>query len=171
MKFIKKAQPRIQTSGDKTYFQMGEEGRNRTGKKIACPLSFESEVTISSPTPGKPGNIVVKDSAAATSGSIAYICCNGGYHRGRADRALFRGDFHLIFSGEGRDGIAGNIGSWRDYLIVVDEGRSVDIAIVLDRSTKFARITNGEIHHYSQQEAELHGLSIDKADYSKIVHS
>ena len=162
------------------YLQIGEDGRNRTGKKIAIrhPEMVEVwsrgmalyrrtafNVSVNAPKLGRPGNVsLVPEKAGDESGYVLNLVADGGYHRGRNDRiSVLTTDLpmiNILAQGQGRDGIAGNIGRWSQVLLTAPEG--ILFKLSLDRSTRYLQVLNGEILKFSTQDAELHSLPIEQ---------
>ena len=94
----------IKTSGNLSYLQIGEDGRNRVGKKVAVkhPEMVETfqrgaalyrrtafKVSVIAPKPGSPGNtIIVPERSGDEAGYLLNLVADSGYHRGRNDRIL-----------------------------------------------------------------------------------
>ena len=110
---------------------LGEEGRNRTARKIKCSesLSDGSECEYKAPKIGF-GSIV--PSIAGDSGNaikwLARISTEGSYVRGaNGNLSCLNGEALLIVSGLGKFGDAGNIGRWQDGLLVVPAGETIRV--------------------------------------------
>ena len=107
---------------------LGEEGRNRTARKIKCSESIldGSECDYKAPKIGF-GSIVPSDSVSSDEW-LARISTEGAYVRGaNGNLACLNGTAMMIVSGLGKFGDAGNTGQWQDGLLVVPAGETIRV--------------------------------------------
>ena len=111
---------------------LGEEGRNRTARKIKCSESIAdgAECKYKAPKIGF-GSIVVGVVGVNSDNAnnwLARISTEGSYVRGaNGNLSCLNGAALLIVSGLGKFGDAGNTGRWQDGLLVVPAGETIRV--------------------------------------------